>query len=354
MRIAQVAPLYESVPPQAYGGTERVVHVLTEELVALGHDVTLFASGDSVTGAKLVASCPRSLRLAPECRDSLAWHQLELAQVAKQRASFDVVHFHVDYLHYGLSRALAWPQLTTLHGRLDLPELSPLYDEFTDMPVVSISNDQRRPLPQADWLGTVYHGLDIPPERFNERAEDFLVFVGRVSPEKRVDRAIEIAKAVGMKLKIAAKIDDNDRAYFEREIAALFEHPLVEYLGELSEPDKLALMGQAQALLMPIDWPEPFGLVAIEAMACGTPVVAFREGAMPEVIDDGLSGLLVDDMPAAIAATQRVGTLSRQQVRSTFDRRFSGRRMAEDYVKAYELLLSRSSNGQRAGDDRAA
>jgi glycosyltransferase involved in cell wall biosynthesis len=338
MRIAQVAPLYESVPPQAYGGTERVVSVLTEELVAMGHEVTLFASGDSVTSAKLVPICPRSLRLDPECRDNLAWHQLELAQLARQRDSFDVVHFHIDYLHFGLSRELGWPQLTTLHGRLDLPELGPLYEEFSDMPVVSISYDQRKPLPRANWVGMVHHGLSIGAEHFNPSAEDYLVFVGRISREKRPDRAVEIASAVGMKLKVAAKIDESDRAYYDDEISKLFENPLVEYLGEADETRKLELMGKARALLMPIDWPEPFGLVAIEAMACGTPVLAFRRGSMPEVVDEGVTGVLVEDMPGAIAAVDEISRLSREQVRATFDRRFSARRMADDYLQVYERV----------------
>jgi glycosyltransferase involved in cell wall biosynthesis len=345
MRIAQVAPLHESVPPQAYGGTERVVHVLTEELVAMGHEVTLFASGDSVTQGELVSVCRRSLRTDAEAHDPLAPHQLELAQVMRHRARFDVIHFHIDYLHYALSRALNLPQVTTLHGRLDLPELAPLYDEFSDMPVVSISDDQRKPLPQANWAATVYHGLAIAPEHFNPTPDDYLVFVGRVSPEKRVDRAIEIATALGMKLKVAAKIDEADRTYYEREVAPLLEQRLVEFLGECDEQRKLELMSKARALLMPIDWPEPFGLVAIEAMACGTPVLAFRRGSMPEVIDDGVTGLLVDDMPSAIAATRRISGLSREAVRAGFDRRFGARRMADDYVRVYERIIARSSRG---------
>jgi glycosyltransferase involved in cell wall biosynthesis len=352
MRIAQVAPLYESVPPQAYGGTERVVHVLTEELVAMGHEVTLFASGDSVTAGTLVAPCPRSLRLDPECHDALAAHQIELAMVARERQRFDVVHFHVDYLHYALSRALGLPQLTTLHGRLDLPELPALYDEFSDMPVVSISDDQRRPLPQANWLTTVHHGLSIGSEHFNPTPDDYLAFVGRISPEKRVDRAVEIASALGLKLKVAAKVDEADRDYYDREIAPLFAKPQVEFLGELDEARKLELMAHARVFLMPIDWPEPFGLVAIEAMACGTPVLAFRSGSMPEVIDDGVTGLLVNDMPAAIDATRKLARLPREGVRAAFERRFSARRMAEDYVRAYARVIE-SSKGM-LNDERAA
>jgi glycosyltransferase involved in cell wall biosynthesis len=345
MRIAQVAPLYEAVPPRMYGGTERVVHVLTEQLVAMGHEVTLFASGDSVTSAKLVAPCRHSLRLDPDCHDTLALHQLELALLAKRRSDFDVVHFHVDYLHFTLSRALGLPQLTTLHGRLDLPELPALYDEFSDMPLVSISDAQRTPLPQANWLATVYHGLAIGAEHFNPHPEDYLVFVGRISREKRPDRAVAIAKALGSKLKIAAKVDPADRDYYEREIAHLFQSPLVEDKGELDEASKLDLIGRARALLMPIDWPEPFGLVAIEAMACGTPVLAFRCGSMPEVIDDGVTGFLVDDMPGAVAATRQLTNLPRELVRATFDRRFNPRRMAQDYEQAYERIVqSRSAH----------
>ncbi|HVY30819.1 MAG TPA: glycosyltransferase family 4 protein [Polyangiaceae bacterium] len=348
MRIAQVAPLHESVPPQLYGGTERVVHVLTEQLVAMGHDVTLVASGDSVTSAKLLATCPRSLRLDPNCRDSLAWHQLQLAAVARRRAEFDIIHFHIDYLHFCLSRALGLRQLTTLHGRLDLPELGPVYDEFSEMPLVSISDDQRKPLPQANWQATVQHGLDISRELFRERPEDYLAFVGRISREKRPDRAVEIARAAGLKLKVAAKIDAADREYYEREIAPLFSEPHVEFVGELEEEAKLRLMAGARALLMPIDWPEPFGLVVIESMACGTPVLAFRCGSMPEIIDEGVSGLLVNDMTEAVEATQRLIRLPREPVRATFERRFSGRRMAEDYVALYQKLVESRQRGRAA------
>jgi glycosyltransferase involved in cell wall biosynthesis len=354
MRIAQVAPLYESVPPQAYGGTERVVHVLTEHLVALGHEVTLFASGDSVTSATLAAICPRSLRSAPECKDALAWHQLELAQVANWRERFDIVHFHVDYLHYGLSRALDLPQLTTLHGRLDLPDLAPLYDEFAETPLVSISDAQRAPLPRANWLATVYHGLDVGPERFNPRPEDYLAFVGRVSPEKRLDRAIDLAGALGMKLKIAAKVDSADREYFERDIAPRLNEPFVEFLNEVDETHKLDLMANARVLLLPIDWPEPFGLVAIEAMGCGTPVLAFRCGAMPEVIDEGVTGLLVDDMTQAKAAVRALCGFDRRRVRARFDERFSGRRMTEDYLETYRRLLATRAARGGADGSRAA
>jgi glycosyltransferase involved in cell wall biosynthesis len=349
MRIAQVAPLHESVPPQLYGGTERVVNVLTEHLVSMGHDVTLFASGDSRTSARLVSASPASLRLDPHCRDPLAWHQLLLAAVGRQACSFDVVHFHLDYLHFPLARYLQLPALTTQHGRLDLPDLAPLFSEFSDMPLVSISNAQRSPLPDANWLGTVYHGLDIGPEYFEQTPGDYLVFVGRLSREKRPDRAVEIARRLGMKLRVAAKLDADDREYYDKELAPLFAEPHVEYLGEQGEREKLRLMAGARAFLMPIDWPEPFGLVAIESMACGTPVLAFRVGSMPEVIDEGVTGLLVDDMDQAVAATRRLLELPRQRVRATFDRRFGGRRMAEDYLALYERVAQREQrSGERA------
>lgn len=340
LSIAQVAPLYESVPPQAYGGTERVVHNLTEELIALGHSVTLFAAGDSNTSAELVAGCDRSLRLDPNCVDTLAPHMLMMDMVVEQRRRFDVVHFHIDYMHFLVSRAIRWPQLTTLHGRLDLPVLQGVYDRFPDMPVVSISDAQRAPLPQARWFGTVHHGLDEKTFTPTFEPGDYFAFVGRISPEKRVDRAIEIATQLDTPIKIAAKIDKADAAYFEAKIAPLFEHPLVEYVGEIGEREKSEFIGKAKALLFLIDWPEPFGLVMIESMACGTPVIAFRHGSVPEVIDDGVTGFIVDDMAGALAAAARVGQLDRANVRRVFERRFSARRMAEDYLKLYESLAT--------------
>ncbi|HEY8944497.1 MAG TPA: glycosyltransferase family 4 protein [Polyangiaceae bacterium] len=338
MRIAQIAPLYESVPPETYGGTERVVHYLTEELVALGHRVTLFAAGNSKTSAELIAPCARSLRLDSGCVDSLAPHVVLMDMLLEHRHRFDVLHFHIDYLHFLLSREVGWPQLTTLHGRLDIPELAPIYDRFGDMPVVSISDAQRAPLPQANWLGTVHHGY--PPDlfRFNSRPQDYFAFVGRFSPEKRADRAIQIATTLGVPLKIAAKVDKADRHYFETQIADLLDHPLVEYVGEIGEHEKSDFLGNARALLFPIDWPEPFGLVMIEAMACGTPVIAFRRGSVPEVIDHGVSGFVVDDMQAAIAAASRVDELDRERVRDCFLRRFTSRRMAEDYLELYQSI----------------
>ena len=339
MRIAQVSPLFESVPPASYGGTERVVSYLTEELVRQGHDVTLFASGDSVTSAKLVAGSPQSLRLWPGSVDALAHHVVMLERVASLAEAFDIIHFHVDYVHFPLSRRMRWPHLTTLHGRLDLPDLQPLYDEFSEMPVVSISNDQRRPLPQAAWQATVYHGLPRELYTPSERAEPYLAFLGRISPEKRVDRAVEIARRAGLPLRVAAKIDAADRAYFERDIEPLFTEPGVEYVGEIGEDEKNTLLGGATALLFPIDWSEPFGLVMIEAMACGTPVIAWRAGSVPEVIDEGVTGFVVDSMDAATEAVGKARGLDRRRCREVFEERFAVDRMTRDYVTVYEHVV---------------
>lgn len=340
MRIAQVAPLYESVPPKTYGGTERVVHYLTEELVSMGHEVTLFAAGDSVTTAQLIPGCERSLRLDPNAFDPLAYHTVMLDAVARQRERFDVIHFHVDYLHFLMSRLLRLPQLTTLHGRLDLPVLERLYTAFNDIGLVSISNAQREPLPKAKWLGTVLHG--IPPEQFqvpSGSSRNYFAFLGRISPEKRVDRAVEIATSVGVPLKIAAKVDTLDEEYHRREIAPLLDYPGVEFIGEIGESEKAEFLGNARALLFPIDWPEPFGLVLIESMACGTPVIAFRRGSVPEVVEHGVSGFIVDDVNEAIAAARRIEELDRLEVRKAFERRFTSRRMAENYVRLYSCVV---------------
>jgi glycosyltransferase involved in cell wall biosynthesis len=339
MRIAQVAPLYESVPPQYYGGTERVVSYLTEELVRQGHEVTLFASGDSVTKARLVAPCPRSLRLDKACVDQLAHHIMELELVLKHSSRFDIIHFHIDYLHFPLSRRHATPHLTTLHGRLDIPDLVPLYQEFTEVPVISISNAQRQPLPWLNWQGTVYHGLPEDLYRFHETPGTYLAFLGRISPEKRVDRAIAIAKSIGMPIKIAAKVDAVDRAYFEHTVAPLLKDPLVEYIGEIGDSEKNEFLGNAYALLFPINWPEPFGLVMIEAMACGTPVIAYRHGSIPEVIEDGVTGFIVDGPKDAIRAAERISMLSRKRCRRVFEQRFSASRMAADYLAVYQRLI---------------
>jgi glycosyltransferase involved in cell wall biosynthesis len=339
VRIAQVAPLFESVPPQLYGGTERVVSYLTEELVRLGHDVTLFASGDSVTSAQLIRCCERSLRLDEGCRDQLAYQVLMLEEVAKRAAHFDVIHYHIDYFHYPLSRRQSAPQLTTLHGRLDLPELAPLYLEFREMPVVSISDAQRGPLPHANWVSTVHHGLPLDLLRFHPGPGRYLAFVGRVSPEKRLDRAIEIARRAGVELRVAAKVDEADRAYFESEIEPLLDGPHVEFIGEIGETEKSAFLGEALALLFPIDWPEPFGLVMIEAMACGTPVIAFPGGSVTEVVEPGVTGLIVDDIDGAVAAVEQAAAMDRAACRSAFETRFSAGRMARDYVALYERVI---------------
>jgi glycosyltransferase involved in cell wall biosynthesis len=339
MRIAQIAPLYESVPPQCYGGTERVVSYLTEELVRQGHEVTLFASGDSVTKARLVAPCQRSLRLDKHCVDQLAHHIVELELVLKESTRFDIMHFHLDYLHFPLSRRQDTPYLTTLHGRLDIPDLVRLYQEFTEVPVISISNAQRQPLPWLNWQGTVYHGLPEDLYRCHETPGPYLAFLGRISPEKRLDRAIEIAKRIGIMIKIAAKVDAVDRAYFEDIIAPLLKDPLVEYVGEISDNEKDEFLGNAYALLFPIDWPEPFGLAMIEAIACGTPVIAYRRGSIPEVIEDGVTGFIVDGLEAAITAVERISTLSRNYCRRVFEQRFSVSRMAEDYLALYQRLI---------------
>ncbi|PTB18066.1 glycosyl transferase [Trinickia symbiotica] len=344
MRIAQIAPLYEAVPPKFYGGTERVVSYLTEALVELGHDVTLFASGDSVTSATLEAAWPRALRLDPSIRDPLAPHMLLLEQVRRLASDFDVLHFHLDYLPFSLFANAGTPFVTTLHGRLDLPELQPVFNTFTDAPVISISQSQRTPLPQANWLGTVYHGLPsgLLTPRTQEEPE-YLAFLGRICPEKRVDTAIRIAAMSGLPLKIAAKVDKVDREYFKTEIEPLLGEAHVEFIGEIDETQKPEFLSRAKALLFPIDWCEPFGLVMIEAMACGTPVVAFNRGSVPEVIDHGVTGYVVEDTHSAVAAVQRLDELSREEIRAQFERRFTAQAMARAYVEKYETLIERTA-----------
>jgi len=340
MRIAQVAPLYESVPPKYYGGTERVVSYLTEELVRQGHEVTLFASGDSETAARLVPATPRSLRLDKACIDQLAHHVLLLGQVTDRANEFDVIHYHIDYMHFPLSRSRPHPHITTLHGRLDIPDLAPLYDEFHDMPVVSISDSQRQPLPQANWQATVHHGLPENLLRFRPERGKYLAFIGRFSPEKRADRAIEIARRTKLPLKLAAKVDAVDKAYFDAEIKPMLDDPLIEYVGEIGEDAKDEFLGNAYALLFPIDWPEPFGLVMIEAMACGTPVIAYRQGSVDEVMEDGRSGFVVSTLEEAVQAVHRVADLDRAECRRVFERRFTAAQMASDYLRVYERVIA--------------
>ena len=347
MRIAQVAPLYESVPPKYYGGTERVVSYLTEELHRQGHEVTLFASGDSVTSTRLVAACHHSLRLDKHCVDPMAHHVLMLERVFQNAGEFDVVHFHIDYLHFPLSRRHSLAQVTTLHGRLDIPDLAPLYREFPEMPVVSISDAQREPLPWVNWQATVYHGLPEDLYRFRPEPGTYFAFLGRISPEKRVDRAIEIAKQVGMPLKIAAKVDRVDSEYFQTVVAPLLRDPLVEYIGEIGEGEKDEFLGNAYALLFPIDWPEPFGLVMIEAMACGTPIIAYRHGSVAEVMEEGRTGFIVSTLEGAIEAARRIPELSRARCREVFEQRFTSSHMAAGYLRVYERLAASKSHRQQ-------
>ena len=345
MRIAQVAPLAEAVPPNLYGGTERVVSWLVEELVSQGEDVTLFASGDSRSSASLVPAAPQALRLAG-IRDHTASTLAMLDEVRRRADEFDIIHFHLDLLQFPLFQDISFKCITTLHGRLDLPHFHPMYRRFSDMPLVSISDDQRRPMPPVNWVSTIHHGLPPQLYRFNGDGGRYLAFLGRISPEKRPDRAIEIAKQSGTPLKIAAKIDPVDREYFECEIEPLLDHPLVEFIGEIGDGEKNEFLGGALALLFPIDWPEPFGLVMIEAMATGTPVIAWRQGSVPEVITDGVSGVIVSSLQEAIAAVQQVRGMDRQGVRNSFEARFTVARMAADYCEAFEVLLSRG--GHRA------
>ncbi len=339
MRIAQISPLHEAVPPKLYGGTERVVSYLTEELVALGHDVTLFASGDSVTSARLHPLVPRALRLDPAIRDPIAPHIVMMERVRRMADEFDFIHFHTDYYSFSLFSRQKVPSLTTLHGRLDLPELQGVYDTFSSVPLVSISNAQRRPLPQANFIGTVLHGI---PEKLltpQPVTPSYLAFLGRICPEKRPDVAINIARRCGIPLKIAAKVDRVDQEYYDELIKPMIQNADVEMIGEINEGQKPDFLSGAIALLMPIDWPEPFGLVMIEAMACGTPVIAFNRGSVPEIIEDGVTGFVVEDETSAVGAVERLNQLNRHRVREQFDARFTGRRMAEDYLALYRSLM---------------
>ncbi|HEY8402868.1 MAG TPA: glycosyltransferase family 4 protein, partial [Cytophagaceae bacterium] len=331
MRIAQVAPLYESVPPKLYGGTERIVSYLTEELVNRGHEVTLFASGDSVTKARLLSPWCCSLRLQENCMDQMAHHFTMMEMVQKEKERFDIIHFHIDYLHFPISRRSNIPHITTLHGRLDIPDIYPLYQEYKDIPVVSISNSQRIPLPENNWKRTIYHGLPTGVYKPHFDKGEYLAFIGRFSPEKRADRAIEAAILAGIPIKLAAKIDKSEMEYFEANIKPLMNHPLVEFVGEIGESEKNEFLGNAKALMFLIDWPEPFGLVMIESMACGTPVIAWKNGSVPEIIDNGESGFIVESMDETIRAIKEIDKIDRSRVRQLFESRFSLDRMVQNY-----------------------
>jgi glycosyltransferase involved in cell wall biosynthesis len=343
MKIAQIAPLMESVPPRLYGGTERIVSYLTEELVRLGHEVTLFASADSITAAELVSCATMALRLDSNVRDPLPYYMLMLDRVRDVAEEFDILHFHIDQFHFPLFRQMADRTVTTLHGRQDLHDLKPLYIGFSEMPLVSISDDQRQPIAKANFVATVHNGIppDLHTPIYNPRG-GYVAFLGRISPEKGLDRAIRIARTLGIPLKIAAKIDKADEAYFHGKIAPLLSDPGVEFIGEINERDKTEFLGEAQALLFPIDWPEPFGLVMIEAMACGTPVLAFRHGSVSEIVDQGITGAIVDTMDEAVMMLPRVIELDRRAIRRRFEQRFSSVLMAKDYVAVYRSLLQRT------------
>jgi glycosyltransferase involved in cell wall biosynthesis len=348
VRIAQLAPLFERVPPRRYGGTERVVSYLTEELVALGHEVTLFASGDSDTTARLTPCAPQALRLGARALDPTAMHLLQAEEALRHAPKFDLIHNHLDHLFYPFARRCEVPVLTTLHGRLDLEWLERVYAEYGEQPVVSISDAQREPLPHLTWAGTVHHGLPRNLYAYHPRGGDYLAFVGRISPEKRVDRAVEIALRSGRRLRIAAKIDAADAAYFRDCIRPLFEHPEVEYVGELADRDKDAFLGGAAALVFPIDWPEPFGLAMIEALACGTPVIAWRHGSVPEVVEHGVTGFLCDDVASAVRAVAALDRIDRRACRRAFETRFTSERMARNYLAHYARVASGAARGRLA------
>ncbi|MGQ0696561.1 MAG: glycosyltransferase family 4 protein [Nitrospiraceae bacterium] len=340
MRIAQVSPLWESVPPKLYGGTERIVSYLTEELVRLGHDITLFASGDSVTTARLEPISDRALRLNKGIFNRDAPMTMLMEQALGKPGEFDIIQSHLDFMGFPLARRNPTPVVTTMHGRLDLPELQPVFREYAEMPLVSISDAQRRPLVWANWQATVYHGLPRDLYIFHPNSGGYLAFLGRIAPEKRPDHAIEIAKRVGIPLRIAAKVDPMDQEYFHTEIEPLLSHPLVEYLGEVTDTEKDAFLGNATALVCPYDWPEPFGLVLIEALACGTPVLAYRRGSIPEIIEDGITGFVCEGLDGMTAAIQCIPEIDRRRCRQVFEQRFSVERMAQDYLRVYEQLLA--------------
>jgi glycosyltransferase involved in cell wall biosynthesis len=343
MRIAQIAPLHESCPPRFYGGTERVVSYLTEELVRLGHEVTLFASGDSRTSATLDPGCEIALRLDDRCKDPLVYHLIMLDRLRRRADEFDILHFHTDYLHFPLFADCWEKTLTTLHGRLDLPDLPVMMREYKMMPLISISDAQQAPMPWANWYGTVHHGLPRNLQRIGDGSGGYLAFLGRISPEKAPDRAIAIARRAQLPLQIAAKVDAVDQEYYDSKIVPLLRDPSIEFIGEIGEADKGAFLGNALALLFPIAWPEPFGMVLIEAMANGTPVIAFGQGSVPEIIEDGLTGFIVDDIESAAAAVPLALRLDRKAIRRRFEERFSAGRMARDYLALCERVLSGQS-----------
>ncbi|MCE5231410.1 glycosyltransferase family 4 protein [bacterium] len=347
MKIAQVSPLYESVPPKLYGGTERIVSYLTEELVAQGHDVTLFASGDSVTSANLVSVSEKSLRLDRRAIDPLSHHVRMLEMIWQRADEFDIIHYHVDYLHFPFSRRIATPHVTTLHGQLGIPGLGALYEEFSEIPVISISNAQRAPLPHANWQATIYHGMPRDLLRLNPRAQDgtapYVAFVGRISPEKQADHAIRIARAAGITLRIAAKIDNADKEYYAEVVEPLIHADGVEFVGEIDDRQKQDFIGNARAILFPINWNEPFGIVMIEAFACGTPVIAYRCGSVPEVMIDGVTGFVVDGPEQAVEALRAIDRIDRAGVRRVFDNRYTADRMTADYLDIYRRLAGNRS-----------
>lgn len=346
MKIAQVAPLFESVPPKAYGGTERVVSHLTEELVSRGHEVTLFASGDSVTSARLIAPVPESMRADVGMPIWMVYHLIQMDMVAELADTFDVIHFHTDYMHFPLAKTFRTPHVTTFHGRLDCPHLVPMCRHFPEIPLVSISNSQRTPLPWANWCATVYHGLRQDSYSFAPDPGDYFAFVGRVSPEKRLDRAIDIALRTGTPLYIGAKIDKTDEAYFNESIKPLLCHPLVHFMGEVGETEKREMLEHARALLFPIDWPEPFGLVMIEAFSCGTPVIAYANGSVPEIMEDGVTGFIVTNQDEALRAAQQINAIDREGCRKAFERRFTAAHMAENYLRVYRRLSAGMNCGR--------
>ena len=356
MKIAQLSPLWESVPPQLYGGTERIASYLTEELVRQGHEVTLFASGDSKTAAQLKSCCPRALRLHDTGLVNRDAPMILMQEQALGAASgeFDIIHSHLDFLSFPMSRRAHAPVVTTLHGRLDLPELQPIFNEYAEMPVVSISNAQRKPLPQANWAGTVYHGIPKSLYTPHGRPGSYLAFLGRISPEKCPDHAIEVAKRVGMPLRIAAKVDPADQAYFKKKIEHLLDHPLVEYVGEINDAEKNDFLGEAAALLCPYDWPEPFGLVLIEAMACGTPVLAYRQGSIPEIIDHGVTGYVCDSINEMVQAVAGLPLIDRSRCREIFEKRFTVERMVKDYLDIYERMAAASHRPRLVAHGRPA